>query len=46
MSEVSMIYYEKDYYAVPDVGAEKAFELLRQSMLSLKKVAVAKTVMG
>ena len=46
MSEVNMIYYEKDYYAVPDVGAEKAFELLRQSMLPLKKVAVAKTVMG
>ena len=34
MSEVNMIYYEKDYYAVPDAGAEKAFELLRQSMLS------------
>ncbi len=46
MSEVNMIYYEKDYYAVPDAGAEKAFELLRQSMLSLKKVVVAKTVMG
>ncbi len=46
MSEVDMIYYEKDYYAVPDAGAEKAYELLRQSMLSLKKVAVAKTVMG
>lgn len=46
MSEVNMIYFEKDYYAVPDAGAEKAFELLRQSMLSLKKVAVAKTVMG
>lgn len=46
MSEVNMIYFEKDYYAVPDAGAEKAFELLRQAMLSLKKVAVAKTVMG
>lgn len=46
MSEVDMIYYEKDYYAVPDAGAEKAYELLRQSMFSLKKVAVAKTVMG
>lgn len=46
MSEVNMIYFEKDYYAVPDAGVEKAFELLRQSMLSLKKVAVAKTVMG
>ena len=46
MSEVDMAYYEKDYYAVPDAGAEKAYELLRQSMLSLKKVAIAKTVMG
>ncbi len=46
MSEVNMIYYEKDYYAVPDTGAEKAYELLRQSLLSLKKVAIAKTVMG
>jgi len=46
MSEVNMIYYEKDYYAVPDTGAEKAYELLRQSLLSKKKVAIAKTVMG
>ena len=46
MAEVSMIYYEKDYYAVPDAGAEKAYELLRQSLLSQKKVAIAKTVMG
>ena len=46
MSEVNMIYYEKDYYAIPDAGAEKAYELLRQSMLMEKKVAIAKTVMG
>lgn len=46
ISEVNMIYYEKDYYAVPDTGAEKAYELLRQSLLSQKKVATAKTVMG
>ncbi len=46
MSEVNMIYYEKDYYAVPDTGAGKAYELLRQSLLSQKKVATAKTVMG
>ncbi len=31
MSKVNMIYYEKDYYAVPDTGAEKAYELLRQA---------------
>lgn len=41
-----MIYYERDYYAMPEAGAEKAFELLRQSLLSQKKVAIAKTVMG
>lgn len=46
MSEVNMIYYEKDYYAVPYTGAEKAYELLRQALLSQKKVAIAKTVMG
>jgi DNA end-binding protein Ku len=46
MSEVNMIYYEKDYYAVPDAGAEKAYELLRQALIAQKKVAIAKTVMG
>lgn len=46
MSEIDPIYYEKDYYGIPDAGAEKAFELLRQAMLSQKKVAIAKTVMG
>ena len=35
-----MIYYEKDYYAVPDAGAEKAYELLRQALLAQKKVAI------
>lgn len=46
MSEINMIYYEKDYYAVPESGAEKAYELLRQALLSQRKVAIAKTVMG
>ncbi|RDU22495.1 non-homologous end joining protein Ku [Anaerosacchariphilus polymeriproducens] len=46
MEEVDTIYYEKDYYAVPDAGAEKAYELLRQAMLEQQKVAIAKTVMG
>lgn len=26
MSEVDMIDYEKDYYAIPDAGAEKAYD--------------------
>lgn len=46
MAEINMIYYEKNYYAVPEAGAEKAFELLRQTLLSQKKVALAKTVIG
>jgi DNA end-binding protein Ku len=46
LSEVNDIYYENNYYGIPDVGAEKAYELLRQSMLEHKKVAIAKTVMG
>lgn len=46
MSEIDPIHYEKDYYSIPEVGAEKAYELLRQSLLSQKKVAIAKTVMG
>lgn len=46
MSDIDQIYYEKNYYVVPDAGADKAFELLRQAMLSKKEVAIAKTVMG
>jgi DNA end-binding protein Ku len=46
ISTIAPIYYDKTYNAVPDVGGDKAFELLRQAMLSEKKVAIAKTVMG
>lgn len=46
MSEIDNIYYDKNYYIVPDIGGEKAFELIRQSMLKQKKVAIAKTVLG
>jgi len=46
LSEVDQIYYEKNYYVLPDAGAEKAFELLRTAMLAEQKVAIAKTVMG
>jgi len=46
LSEVDQLYYEKNYYGIPDTGAEKAFELLRQAMLLQKKVAIAKTVIG
>lgn len=46
MSEVNQIYYEKNYFVVPEVGGEKPFELLRQALLSQEKVAIAKTVIG
>ena len=46
LKDVDQIYYEKNYYVVPNPGAEKAYELLRQAMLSKKEVAIAKTVIG
>ena len=46
LPEIDQIYYEKNYYAIPEAGAEKAFELLRAVMLSEGKVALAKTVIG
>ena len=46
LSEIDSMYYERNYYAIPETGAEKAFELLRSAMLSEQKVALAKTVIG
>jgi DNA end-binding protein Ku len=46
LSEIDQIYYERNYYALPETGAEKAFELLRTAMLNEQKVALAKTVIG
>lgn len=46
MSEIDSIFFDRNYYLMPDGGGEKAFELFRQALLSLKKVAVAKTVIG
>lgn len=44
MSEIDSIYFQKDYYLIPEPGADKPYELLRQALLSKKEVAVAKTV--
>ena len=46
MSEIDSIYFDKNYYMIPEPGAEKSYELFRQALLSLKLVAVAKTVLG
>lgn len=44
MSDIDSLYFEKNYYVIPDPGAERAYELLRQALLSKKEVAVAQTV--
>lgn len=46
MSEIDSIYFDKNYYMIPEPGAEKSYELFRQALLSQKLVAVAKTVLG
>lgn len=45
-NQISPIYYDKSYHAVPEVGAEKAFELLRKAMMDMQKIAIGKTVLG
>lgn len=46
LEDIDTIYYEKNYYAIPEKHAEKAYELLRDAMSSLQVVAIAKTVIG
>lgn len=46
MSEIDPLLFDRDYYLAAESGAEKAYELLRQSLLSQKTVGVAKTVLG
>ncbi len=46
LNQISPVYYEKTYQAIPEPGGEKAFELLRKALMSEKKIAVGKTVLG
>lgn len=46
MSEIDSLYFQKNYYLIPEPGADKAYELFRQALLSKKEVGVAKTVIG
>ena len=46
LDQISPVYYEKTYQAMPEIGGEKAFELLRSALMAEKKVAIGKTVMG
>lgn len=46
LNQISPIYYDKTYEAVPEAGGDKAFELLRSALMSEQKIAIGKTVMG
>ncbi|GAA6427928.1 non-homologous end joining protein Ku [Dielma fastidiosa] len=46
LENVDDIYYEKNYYAIPEKHAEKAYELLYEAMRKQGVVAIAKTVIG
>jgi DNA end-binding protein Ku len=46
LNQISPVYYEKTYQAIPEPGGEKAFELLRQALMSEQKIAIGKTVFG
>lgn len=45
LSEIDPIYFKKSYYVVP-TGAERAFLLLKEVLLSENTVGIAKTVLG
>ena len=45
INQISPTYFDKSYYAVPEAGGEKAFELLRSALMEEQKIAIGKTVM-
>lgn len=46
LNQISPVYYEKTYQAMPEAGGEKAFELLRAALMAEQKIAIGKAVMG
>lgn len=46
LNQISPVYYEKTYQAVPEAGGEKAFELLRAALMAEQKIAIGKAVLG
>ncbi len=46
LNQISPVYYDKTYQAVPETGGEKAFELLRSALMAEQKIAIGKAVMG
>ena len=46
LNQISPVYYDRTYQAVPQPGGEKPFELLRAALLSEQKIAIGKAVLG
>lgn len=46
LNQISPVYYDKTYHAIPEAGGDKAFELLRSALMSEQKIAIGKTVIG
>ena len=46
LNQISPIFYDKTYQAIPEAGGDKAFELLRAALMKEQKIAIGKTVMG
>lgn len=46
LDQISPVYFDKSYQAIPEAGGEKAFELLRRSLMEEQKVAIGRTVLG
>ena len=44
LDEIDPIYFDHPYYLVPDKGADKAYNLLREAMEQAGKVAIARVV--
>jgi DNA end-binding protein Ku len=44
-TEIDPLLYDRSYYLVPDEGAGRAYALLREAMLSRRKVAIARLVL-
>ncbi len=46
LNQISPVYYDMTYQALPEAGGEKAFELLRAALMAEQKIAIGKTVLG
>ena len=46
LDEISPVYFEKSYQAIPQTGSEKAFELLRQALMKEGKIAIGRSVLN